>query len=63
MTCTHGSATTERLLCFNAVLVANTEFDFDNFFTLRFPAIGTIKLTRSKIARCSKIPFLFKCML
>lgn len=52
--CKHCSAIAERLVCFNAVLVTNNEFDFDNFFTLGFPVINTIKMTRSKKARYSK---------
>lgn len=63
----HGSTTTERLVFFNLVLVTNNEFDVDSYFTLRFPVVGTIKLTKSKKARCSKNqynPFLsFRCML
>lgn len=48
MICKHCSATTERLVCFNLVLVTNIELDFENFFTLGFLVIGTIKMTRSK---------------
>lgn len=48
MICKHCSAITERLVCFNLVLVTNIELDFENFFTLGFLVIGTIKMTRSK---------------